>query len=276
MKTILLLTVLFSQAIASTGTNLPDRDPCAHDSAWNARFVQMVSQGNSCPGNVQSIDSLSFYLLQRYNQIYVGVNVMGNMPATANVSVKKALEDGFKSLKQAVRPNRLDSVKLVVDYVYARYTYSRHRDISSSNIDSIANLLAEGTLAGDCGNITHFLDLIITQLFPWWGTGLELNSSSAKFLQSLPEKCRVSHAFLGLANVNGQIEYVLDATINGVWTDSLTGNPLSLDLAKTLLRIRNFATGLLKGILPSLEKIRESEICLRPAFLVFNIQNNSY
>ena len=226
-------------------------DSCTHDSAWNAAFIQMIEQ-SPCPTGVNT-DTLNAYLAEHDNQLYTGVSILPDMPAAANVRVKSALDQGFFQMKISdLQPpashisighggipartvsTTLDSMKMVVNYVYTKYIYSQHTEVASSNIDSLANLLETGNLAGDCGDTTHYLNMIITQYFPWWGTGIELNSNSATFLPGI--QCSVSHVFLGLADTTGKIGYVLDATINGVWCDSLTGKALSLDSAEDLLK----------------------------------------
>jgi len=236
-------------------------DACTHDSAWTTAFIQMIEQ-SSCPTGL-NVDTLNAYLTEHDYQLYTGVSTLPDMPEYANVHVKNIIGAGFMEMSlsdnltnviteignhsnpsRRVVPTTLDSIKVVVDYVYTKYTYSQHTQVSSSNIDSLADLLETGNLAGDCGNITRYLDMIITEYFPWWGTGVELNSNSSTFLTNT--SCEVSHVFLGLADSTGKINYILDATINGVWCDSLTGKALSLDTAKVLLMDSNQAYRVVK------------------------------
>jgi len=219
-----------TRQVAPNGRNHPhlcDLPQAETDTLLNLIFA------HPCPpfsvSDSSMIDSVVYHY-QHGGEILYEPEVMGNMPQLVNKNVLSDLVSGFSQMQQPA--TQLDSMMVVVNYIYVLYIYDARNAVTSTNIDSLAGLMAEGILRGQCGDLTHFTNLVITELFPWWGCGVELNSNSDS---TGTESCNVAHVFLGLANTQGVITAVLDPTVNAIWVDSLNGNPLPLAMADTLL-----------------------------------------
>jgi hypothetical protein len=163
------------------------------------------------------------------HEFFVDASLGTAMPLEKR-NVAKDLANAFP-----IKCSQLDSMALVVNYVYVNYTYDQSTEpLETDNVDSIATLLAQGNLTGVCGDQSSYLEKIIQKLFPWWGYCIQLNSSSA--MDSDISICIISHAFVGLANKDGEVMVVLDPTINGIWVDTLSGNALTLKECRVLLK----------------------------------------
>jgi len=203
------------------------QDPCDMPESLDSLFLNAVAS-NACQGS--QMIALITAQTQQGIPLFSAASLQGNVPYinSFNHSVASELSLAFSSLGQS--PARNDSMMIVTNYVFSLYPYDDYSPLNSKDIDMIADSLSACLITGNCGNQAHYLALVVNQLFPWWGVAVELSSNS-----NPQQQCNVSHTFAGIADTSGNIYALLDATINSVWTDSLTGEVLSLQKADSFL-----------------------------------------
>ncbi len=185
-----------------------------------------------------------------------------------NSSVRNDIE---WALQQKPRPvTRLDSASRIVNYVFTHYAYGSNSvldpsDYYSAPMEDIGNHINDNSLAGLCNDLAHFTGLLLTDLFPEWGTPVDLYS------QPVDGK-GFAHCFEGLANSEGVIYMVLDPTVNGIWIDSQTGQSLNLDVLRSFLSEPTLAHRVIKYSSTVFGRHRKS---FQDGRFVFSIDFNS-
>lgn len=164
-------------------------------------------------------------------------------PITRNPVID--LQNAFKSIPRKKRTT-IDSIAIVVNYVYDIMVYSTEGQGNNpfvsydSSITTQINAYTQNPIFGLCSEYANLTSKIIWQMFPWWGTPIELTSQKSDLQGNHLEPY---HVFVGLSDSFGKVIAILDPTINIVWCKKGKKELISLNEMENNLQTKNKKIG---------------------------------